>query len=124
MTLAHPIRSFILFKGGRAHYIIESKVQWKPFWLATQQYPQNDWLGGNFLYTMAYTHGPIVSALNARLEIRGQWSSAPKFGYTDQVSAAWCSGIGSLMSLDAPGLHASSNVREPISLHQAVLVKN
>ena len=21
--------------GGRAHYIIESKVQWKPFWLAT-----------------------------------------------------------------------------------------
>ena len=45
--------------GGRAHYIIESKVQWKPFWLATQLYPQNDWLGGNFPYTMTYAHGPI-----------------------------------------------------------------
>ena len=31
---------------------------------------------------------------------------------------AWCSEIGSLM--DAPELHASSDVREPISLHQAV----
>ena len=44
--------------GGRAHYIIESKVQWKPCWLATQQYPQNDWLGGKFPYTMTYAHGP------------------------------------------------------------------
>ena len=44
--------------GGRAHYIIESNVQWKPFWLATQQYPQNDWLGGKFPYTMTYAHGP------------------------------------------------------------------
>ena len=44
--------------GDCAHYIIESKVQWKPFWLATQQYPQNDWLGGNFQYTMTYAHGP------------------------------------------------------------------
>ena len=49
--------------GGRAHYIIESKVQWKPFWLATQQYSQNDWLGGNFpctcRSTMTYAHGAI-----------------------------------------------------------------
>ena len=44
--------------GGRAHYIIESKVQWKPFSLATQQYPKNDWLGGKFPYTMTYAHGP------------------------------------------------------------------
>ena len=34
---------------------------------------------------------------------------------------AWCSEIGSLASLDAPEVHASSDVREPISLHQAVL---
>ena len=34
-----------------------------------------------------------------------------------------CSEIGSLTSLDAPELHASSNVREPISLHQAVYVR-
>ena len=33
---------------------------------------------------------------------------------------AWCSEIGSLTSLDAPELHSSSDVREPISLHQAV----
>ena len=35
-------------------------------------------------------------------------------------SAAKCSEFGSLMSLDAPGLDASSDVREPISLHKAV----
>ena len=34
--------------GGRANYVIESKVQWKPFWLATQLYPQNDWTGWQF----------------------------------------------------------------------------
>ena len=45
-------------------YIIESKVQWKPFWLAAQQYPQNDWLGGNFPYTMTYMRtAPIKSKL-------------------------------------------------------------
>ena len=33
---------------------------------------------------------------------------------------SWCSEIGSLASPDAPELHASSDVREPISLHQAV----
>ena len=32
----------------------------------------------------------------------------------------WCSEIGSLWSLDAPEFHASSDVRGPISLHQAV----
>ena len=46
------------YNGGRAHYVIESKVQWKLFGLATQQYPQNDWLGGNLPYTMTYAHGP------------------------------------------------------------------
>ena len=51
---------------GRAHYTIESKVQWKPFWLATQlKYPQNDWLGGNYPYTMhmMYAHGPHFEPL-------------------------------------------------------------
>ena len=32
----------------------------------------------------------------------------------------WCSEIDSLVSLDAPELHASSDFREPISLHQTV----
>ena len=35
-----------------------SKIQWKPFWLATQLYPQNDWAGGTFVWTMAYLHSP------------------------------------------------------------------
>ena len=34
--------------------------------------------------------------------------------------SAWCSEIGSLWSPDAPELHASGDVRELISLHQAV----
>ena len=32
-------------RGARAHHVMVSKVQWKPFWLATQLYPQNDWTG-------------------------------------------------------------------------------
>ena len=43
--------------GGRAHYIVQSKAKWKPFWLAAQQNSQNDWLGGNFSYSMTYAHG-------------------------------------------------------------------
>ena len=29
--------------GSRAHYVMVSKIQWRPFWLAAQLYPQNDW---------------------------------------------------------------------------------
>ena len=52
-------------------YIIESKVQWIPFWLATQQYPHNDWLGGNFPYTMAYAHGPHLNFLRIAIDENG-----------------------------------------------------
>ena len=31
--------------GGSAHYAMVSKIQWKPFWLATQLYPENDRTG-------------------------------------------------------------------------------
>ena len=41
----------VLSNGGHAHYVIESKVQWEPFWLATQQYPQNDWTGWQWPYS-------------------------------------------------------------------------
>ena len=34
-----------LHNGGRVHYVMLSRIQWKPFWLATQLYPQNDWTG-------------------------------------------------------------------------------
>ena len=30
------------FNGACAHYVMVSKFQWKPFWLATQRDPQND----------------------------------------------------------------------------------
>ena len=29
--------------GASVHYVMVSKFQWKPFWLATQRDPQNDW---------------------------------------------------------------------------------
>ena len=29
--------------GACAHYVMVSTFQWKPFWLATQRNPQNDW---------------------------------------------------------------------------------
>ena len=35
-----------------------SPIQWKPFWLATQLYPQNDWLSGNFASIMTYARRP------------------------------------------------------------------
>ena len=47
-------------------------------------------------------------------------NSQCQFGLNTQRNTAWCSEIDSLMSLEAPELHASSDVREPISLHQAV----
>ena len=31
--------------GVRAHYVMVSKIPWKPFWLAIQLYLQNDWTG-------------------------------------------------------------------------------
>ena len=33
----------IIYNGACAHYVMVSKFQWKPFWLATQRDPQNDW---------------------------------------------------------------------------------
>ena len=41
---------------------------------------------------------------------------------TVHVCKSWCSEIGSRTSLNAPELRASSDVKEPISLHQAVHV--
>ena len=40
------------------------------------------------------------------------------------IHLAWCSEIGSLTSLDACNSGASSDRREPISLHQAVQVES
>ena len=40
----------------------------------------------------------------------------------EAVCTVWCIEIGALTSLDAPELHASADVRKPISLHHAVCV--
>ena len=32
-----------MYNGACTHYVMVSKFQWKPCWLATQLYPQNDW---------------------------------------------------------------------------------
>ena len=34
---------FARLDGACAHYVMVSKFQWKPIWLATQRDPQNDW---------------------------------------------------------------------------------
>ena len=60
--------------GGRARYIIESKVQWKPYWLATQQYLQIDWLGGNFPYSMMYVHGPHLADMHVACDVSSGYS--------------------------------------------------
>ena len=35
------------------------KIQWKPFWLSTQLYTQNDWLGGNSCDLWHMRTGPL-----------------------------------------------------------------
>ena len=46
-------------KGGRAHNLMVSKIQWKLFQLATQLYPQNDWAEW---HVWTYEHRPHWSA--------------------------------------------------------------
>ena len=41
--LVAACNTFLIMDGACAHYVMVSKFQWKPFWLATQRDPQNDW---------------------------------------------------------------------------------
>ena len=44
VEMEHASLFFYLAKPRAcAHYVMVSKIQWKPFWLATQRDPQNDW---------------------------------------------------------------------------------
>ena len=45
--------------GPCAHYVMVSKIQWKPFWLASQLYPQNDWTGKCVDYMSHIRTSPI-----------------------------------------------------------------
>ena len=48
--------------GACAHYVMVSKFQWKPFWLATQQDPQNDWTATqNPVNYDVFAQAPFVS---------------------------------------------------------------
>ena len=38
----------VWFNEASGHYVMVSRSQWKPFWLATHLYPQNDWTGWQF----------------------------------------------------------------------------
>ena len=48
--------------GACAHYAMVSKFQWKPFWLATQWDPQNDWTATqNRVNYDIFAQAPLVS---------------------------------------------------------------
>ena len=52
--------------GACAHYVMVSKFQWKPFWLATQRDPQNDWAATQNRVNhadMTYSHRPHLVIL-------------------------------------------------------------
>ena len=47
--------------GGGVHYVMVSKIQWKPFWLATgapSSIYKTTGLGGKMVWTMTYAHWP------------------------------------------------------------------
>ena len=50
--------------GDRVDYVMASKSQWKPFWLASELYLQNDWAGWQHLVTFdEWALAPLVSPL-------------------------------------------------------------
>ena len=47
--------------GSCAHYVMVSKFQWKPLWLATQRDPQNDWTATpNRVNCDVFAQAPLV----------------------------------------------------------------
>ena len=111
---------------GAVHLVV-SKIQWKPFWLATQLYPQNDWTGwqnrvnydvqpgavkwGLCEYVIVHTilgGSPVIVWIS--LGGKPKWLPL-KFGYHDVMCT---SPIGSLTSPNAWNSGASSDIREPI----------
>ena len=53
--------------GACVHYVMVSKIQWQPFWLATQLYPQNDWTGWQI--RVNYRKTPKISTPSIFTEI-------------------------------------------------------
>ena len=69
-----------MHNGGRVHYVIVSRLQWKPFWLATPFYPKMTWLGGKMVWTMTCAHMPHYACIFCLFVVRwrtprGSWRS-------------------------------------------------
>ena len=62
ISLVKAMKVCTMSERGRAYFIMVSKTQWKPFWLANKLYPQNDWLGCNFVWRMCT--GPIAGCVS------------------------------------------------------------
>ena len=64
--------------GACAHCVMVSKFQWKPFWLATQRDPQNDWTAiQNRVNYDVFAQAPLYA--NRRFRKRWQWPPILKF---------------------------------------------
>ena len=64
--------------GGCVHYVMLFRIQWKPFWLATQLYPETGWLSGKLVWTMTYAHKPDCHALEKGSEVA--WITVGRLG--------------------------------------------
>ena len=59
LAFTNSLRYSRRVNGACAHYVTVSNFQWKPFWLATQRDPQNDWTATqNRVNCMTYSHRP------------------------------------------------------------------
>ena len=75
---------------------LNPKFNGSHFGLPPQQYPQNDWLGGKFPYTMTYAHGPHPRhGLGSRLGWR-EISTGGTTPMPDSARARCPSGLASL----------------------------
>ena len=70
--------------GACAHYVMPlmvSKFQWKPFWLATQRDPQNDWAATqNRVNYDAFAQAPLHKNCDDRT-LNSQWFSVAPFAH-------------------------------------------
>ena len=68
--------------GACAHYVMVSKFQWKPFWLATQRDPQNDWTATqNRVNYDVFAHAPSEEEEKKRKRRKWQerWSNLRRY---------------------------------------------
>ena len=58
--------------GACAHYVMVSKFQWKPLWLATQRDPQNDWTATqNRVNYDVFAQAPLIAQEKGKRENGG-----------------------------------------------------